>query len=193
MHERLAELVTSVAALVDSFEGAGIPYAFGGAIALSAWSDPRATTDIDMNVWVGLDRLDATFDVLESVGVVLDRETARNQADSTGVFYTRIGEYRLDMFVPSIPFYDEALARRRRVQLAGRDTWVLSAETLAVFKLLFFRPKDLVDVQRMMQIQSATFDAAFVRAALVDVVGDHDVRVLRWDAIVRVEAVPPTG
>jgi len=90
---------------------------------------------------------------------------------------------RVDVFVPSIPFYAEAERRRVQTQIAGRTTWVHSAEVLAVFKLLFFRPKDLLDVERMLQIQAAAFDRAFVREALVEMLDDADVRIAKWDAI----------
>ncbi len=48
MHEKQAELVDVVRALIDALEGAGISYAIGGAIALAAWSEPRATKDVDL-------------------------------------------------------------------------------------------------------------------------------------------------
>lgn len=35
--------------LAAALDGAGIPYAIGGAIALGAWSDPRGTYDVDLN------------------------------------------------------------------------------------------------------------------------------------------------
>ena len=51
MHESLASLVGVVSDLVDHLESSEFPYALGGAIALSAWSDPRATTDVDITIW----------------------------------------------------------------------------------------------------------------------------------------------
>jgi hypothetical protein len=66
--------------------------------------------------------------------------------------------------------------------MAGRATWVHSAEVLAVFKMLFFRAKDLVDVERMLMVQGVAFDREFVRAALVDLL-DEDERIERWDEI----------
>jgi hypothetical protein len=53
------------------------------------------------------------------------------------MFAGRAGATRVDIFVPRIPFYEEAAKRRVRTPIAGRDTWVHSAEVLAVFKMLF--------------------------------------------------------
>ena len=66
--------------------------------------------------------------------------------------------------------------------IAGRLAWVHSAEVLAVFKLLFFRAKDLVDVERMVQVRGPDLDRAFVRAALVEML-EWDERIKRWDEI----------
>ncbi len=96
-------------------------------------------------------------------------------------------------FVPSISFYAEAASRRVRTTMAGRSTWVHSAEVLAVFKLLFFRAKDLVDVERMVQVRGTDFDRSFVRDALVKLL-DEDERIERWDEIcARVSQRPGAG
>ncbi|HJW69287.1 MAG TPA: hypothetical protein VJ829_08020 [Candidatus Binatia bacterium] len=185
MDEPLGSLVDAIATLIDTLERAGLPYALGGAVAYSAWAEPRATRDVDLNLWVEPDGLEGAFDVLEEAGVQLDRIAARRDVRERGLFVGRHGEYRVDVFVPSVPFYSEALTRRRRVRLAGRDTWVLSAEALAVFKMLFYRPKDIADLGRLLEIQKTRFDAAFVRRWLVEMLGADDERVATWDRLVQ--------
>jgi len=175
-------LLAIVARLIDALEPSGTPYAFGGAIALAAWSEPRATADIDIILWVDPAEVDRAIDLVGVAGVGVDRASARVAARDRGLFVGRAGPVRVDVFVPSIPFYDEAQKRRVRTVIADRSTWVHSAEVLAVFKMLFFRPKDLVDVERMLEVRGADFDRAFVREALVDMLGD-DERVARWDLL----------
>jgi hypothetical protein len=48
--------------------------------------------------------------------------------------------------------------------------------------MLFFRAKDLLDPQRLLEVR--VLDTDFVRAALVDVVGEDDERISRWDEMV---------
>jgi hypothetical protein len=103
------------------------------------------------------------------------------------MFVGRLGEYRVDVFVPSVPFYDEALRRRVRSRIAGRDTWILSADTLAVFKMLFYRPKDVADVGRLLEIQRG-LDTAFVRRWLIEMLGPDDERIATWDRLVAASA-----
>ena len=171
-----------VARLIDVLEPAGVVYAFGGAIALAAWSEPRATADVDVIIWVELETVDVAIDLVRRAGVEVDRDAARVGAEMRGLFVGHAGATRVDVFVPSIPFYEEAASRRVRTAIGGRDTWVHSAEVLAVFKLLFFRPKDLIDLERMLTVRGEAFDRPFVRDALFEMLGD-DERIDAWDAI----------
>lgn len=176
--------------LIDALGPSDIPYAFGGALALAAWSEPRATADVDVILWIDSAQLDRAIELVRQAGVHVDRDSAHAQVSSRGMFAGMAGAVRVDVFVPSIPFYAEAERRRVPTQIAGRTTWVHSAEVLAVFKLLFFRPKDLLDVERMLQIQGAQFDRAFVRKALIEMMDDADVRIAKWDEICHRNAVP---
>ncbi|MHB8875393.1 MAG: nucleotidyltransferase family protein [Myxococcaceae bacterium] len=180
MPTRRPELVEVVVALIDVFERSDLPYAFGGAIALSAWAEPRATVDIDLDAWVEADRLPALFELLERAGATIDRVAATASAAEQGMFEAWQGGIRIDVFVPSVPFYAEALSRRRRTRIADHETWALSPECLAVFKMLFFRPKDLVDVARLVAIGAAGFDRKFVERWLTDMVGADDPRLAAW-------------
>jgi hypothetical protein len=171
-----------VARLIDVLEGSEVTYALGGAIALAAWSEPRATADVDVVLWVTSDEIDRAIDLIEKADVEVPRETARVEAKRRGLFVGQARNVRVDVFVPSIPFYDQAEVRRVRTTVVGRPAWVHSAEVLAVFKMLFFRPKDLIDVERMLQVQGSAFDRAFVRDALVEMLED-DERIAKWDEI----------
>ncbi|MBI1814085.1 MAG: hypothetical protein HYR72_03840 [Deltaproteobacteria bacterium] len=184
MRDQLGSLVDVVERLIDAFEATQIPYALGGAIAYSAWAEPRATRDIDLNIWLDMEHFEPAFRLLEACGVTLDRPAALQAARERGMFVVRHGEYRIDVFVPSVPFYAEALARRQRVRMVDRDTWVLSAESLAVFKMLFHRPKDIADVGRLIEIRGDVFDVDFVRRSLVDMLGEDEERIASWDRLV---------
>ncbi len=115
--------------------------------------------------------------------VQVDLDAARAQVAAQGMFAGMASNVRVDVFVPSIPFYAEAELRRVPTDIFGRTTWVHSAEVLSVFKLLFFRPKDLLDVERMLQIQGPAFNRSFVLKSLTDMLGEHDTRVEKWNAI----------
>jgi hypothetical protein len=68
------------------------------------------------------------------------------------------------------------------IAVAGSEAWYLSAESVAVFKLLFFRSKDLADLERLVAV--AELDSDYVRRWVVQMMSAEDERVAKWDEIV---------
>jgi len=170
--------------LARAFEEYGVPYALGGALAYGLWGVPRATVDVDVNVFVGEQGFAAVFRALRSLGIALDEEAAIATVERDGMFAARFGLFRVDVFAPSIEFSWEAARTRIRQSIEGREVDFLSAEALAVFKLLFFRAKDIVDLQRLIAVQGEKLDSGYVRSRIVSMMGEDDERVRRWDDLV---------
>lgn len=168
----------------EALSRARMSCAIGGAIALGFHGEPRGTKDVDLDVFIGAERYEELFDVLERAGCVVDRDRCRVEAREGRTIVVSKDGFRIDVFVPTIPFYAEAEATRVVVTLRGREVAILSAEALCVFKLLFFRPKDLLDLEKVVALRQAALDDAYVRGAIVGMVGEDDDRVRRWDAIV---------
>ena len=171
--------------LADALEQAGVPYAVGGAIAYGLHAPPRATNDVDLNIFVSADETGRALDALEAAGASVQRESALRSARERGDFIVRVGRMRIDCFVPSIALSESAATRVRRAILLGRPVSILSAEDLVLFKLLFFRAKDVADVERLARFQGERLDRAYVRRWLVEMVGEDDDRVQTWDRVTR--------
>ena len=170
--------------IADALETAGLPYAIGGALALAIAGVPRGTADVDVNVFVGEERLPAVFAALHGLGIELDAAVATTRAHRDGMCVGHWDGMRIDVFLPSIPFAHEAHVTRTRVtDAAGWSGWFLAAEAIAVFKLLFFRGKDVVDLERLVAVRDE-LDRAYVRRWIVDMMGEGDERVTTWDRIV---------
>lgn len=173
------------ARLAKALDAAHIPYAIGGAIAFGIWADPRGTHDVDINLFIDHEGLDDALDALATAGVVFDRVAAR-KADTDGdVIVGRYVGMRIDLFTPSIPFAWEAARTARRLDSPLGQLSFLSAEAVAVFKLLFFRAKDRVDLEKLISVQGEDLDAAYVRRWVVDMMGEDDERVIVWDEMLR--------
>jgi hypothetical protein len=171
--------------IADALESAGLPYAIGGALALAIAGVPRGTADVDVNAFVDEHDVPRLIAVLQRLGIELDLDAAVARGKRDGMFVGRWDGMRIDVFLPSIPFAHEAARTRIRVTDAdGWSGWFLSAEALAVFKLLFFRGKDMVDLERLVAVAGTRLDHGYVRRWMVDMMGEDDERVLRWDAIV---------
>ena len=141
--------VTVARILVDALEAASIPYAVGGALAYGYWGPPRGTQDVDLNVFLGPDRAEGAFDVLAGAGMSFDRGAARQAVAEGGHVRGFVGRTPVDVFFDSIPLHEAAAARALSRPMLGRPARVLSAEDIVLFKMLFHRPKDLFDVERL--------------------------------------------
>lgn len=166
--------------LADALEGKGIPHATGGALALGVWGFPRATKDVDLDVFVTAEALGPVFDALTGTGCAVDAAAGVASAHERGDFQAWHGPVRVAGFIASIPFYEQMRVRARRAPLEGRPAWFLSPEDLCVMKLLFFRAKDLIDVERLVASMGARFDRGYVADSLVALVGADDARLPRW-------------
>lgn len=176
--------------IADALEGAGLAYAIGGALALAVAGVPRGTADVDVNVFVAAPQVPEAIRTLKSLGVEIDDAPAITRAESEGMFVGRWEGMRIDVFLPSIPFSREAERTRVRVTDAtGWSGWFLAAEAVAVFKLLFFRGKDLVDLERLVAVRPE-LDRPYVRRWIAEMMGEDDERVRRWDEIVNVFGPP---
>lgn len=171
--------------IAGALESAGVSYAIGGALALAVAGVPRGTADVDVNVFVPDSEVPVVIDVLRGLGIEVDFPSAIARSERDGMFVGRWDGMRIDVFLPSIPFAHEAERTRIRITDAtGWSGWFLSAEAIAVFKLLFFRGKDRVDLERLVAVSGARLDHAYVRRWIVEMMGEDDERVQRWDAIV---------
>lgn len=185
MAEAPLDLASLARRLADALQEAGIPYAIGGALACGQWAIPRGTADIDLTVFLEEPDWPKALDLLRREGVATNPDSALAELRLRGSCRFMQDAYFVDLFVPSIPFYASVKPRVVSRPLLGRPANYLTPEDLSVFKLLFFRAKDLVDVRYMLAAQGTAFDRTYVRRWLVDMVGELDERVCRWDDLCR--------
>jgi hypothetical protein len=161
----------------------GYEYALGGAIALSFWASPRGTMDVDLTLFLSPEQPAEVVWQLSEIGCEVSATEAAVSLREHGFCRCQYASYRVDVFVPKIPFYELARQRRRNVLLGNERVMVWDAETLSVFKMMFFRRKDIADVEQILQNQPP-LDRAWVREQLVDMYGARDARVAQWDELV---------
>jgi hypothetical protein len=157
-----------------------IPHAFGGAIALAYYATPRATIDIDVNVFVSVDRADDVLGLLETLGSepLRDQERARLERDEQVRLHWDTTP--VDLFFSYDVLHDSCLGRRQRMPF-GEGDWihVLAAEDLLVFKSVFDREKDWRDIEELVYAMADELDAAYARSWLERIVGEGDSRYRR--------------
>jgi hypothetical protein len=155
----VSELGDQLLAIHHAFDAARIPHAIGGAIALGYCTlEPRGTRDLDINVFIGPERAKDMFaalpEGLEFSGLSLE------QAERDGQVRLRWGITPIDLFLSVLPFHDHVAAHVRMVSFEGHTIPVLGCTALAVFKAIFDRPRDWVDIEAMAEARSLDIDAA---------------------------------
>lgn len=175
----LAQRITALSAALDRSE---LNYAFGGAIALAfCVGEPRTTRDIDVNVFVPPSAAKAVLDALPDSVVRKDADLER---------LIRDGQHRLDwdgtpldIFLNVHEFHRQQATHTRRVPFADGTIPILAPETLAVFKAMFNRPKDWVDIGEMLRFPGTDWDS--VSAALESLLGEEDARSERLRSLIQ--------
>lgn len=170
--------------VVDALARGGLRSAIGGALAFGRWVRPRATMDADINVFAGEDSYERILEVMEEIGGSFERDECLRRFRRGDVAFIRFDDVRVDLFVPSIPFYEVAERTVVHTDVGGRQVPFLSAEALAVFKLLFFRSKDLRDLEALVDALGDQLDVAWVRRHVAEMMGEDDERITAWDRIV---------
>ena len=155
-------------------------YALGGAIALGYWAAPRGTVDVDLTLFLPPDQPTACVWLLQDLGCKLTAAAAMDSLREHGFCRVEYGGVRVDVFLPTIAFYGAARDRRRIVTLGEQSIQIWDAESLVVFKLMFFRRKDFADIEQILRTQRATLDCPWIERQLEQLFGRHDPRVSQW-------------
>jgi len=173
-------MTAAIVELYDALVDADIAHAFGGALAL-AWCtrDPRATNDVDLNVFVGTDELGRVLAALPDSIEVTDHDVDVLDRDGQRRLYWE--DLPVDVFLNTTSFHEDVARRVVHHPFLGRSMPFLSPEDIAVFKAFFNRPKDWLDLAEM--ASAGSIDGDVVLGVVVRFLGPVDERVARLRAL----------
>jgi hypothetical protein len=180
-------LPEKVIAIHRALAAAKVPHAIGGAIALAYYAEPRATVDVDVNVFVSTQRWPDIRSALAPIGVEVDLDESALARD---------GQVRLwwdsnpiDLFFSYDPFHAEMERATRRVPFADARLPILAPEHLTICKAILDRPKDWIDIEAVLVV-TEPLDIAAIETWLTRMVGADDVRLGKLGAILERLEVP---
>lgn len=179
-----------VVALHDHFARRRVPHAFGGALALNYYAEPRATIDVDVNVFVSLERAQAVVDKLSLLGLRPEQQDHAAWVPIAGVRLRGERGDVADLFFSLDEHYALVARRVRRFPFGTppRRLPFVSAEDLVVFKLSFNRDKDWVDIRQLF-VAGTALDLDYVERQLIALRGPTmHPRLARLRAIARAHA-----
>ncbi|MGQ9425277.1 hypothetical protein ACXYTJ_05935 [Gilvimarinus sp. F26214L] len=167
-------LPEKIVALHRQLEAAGLPHAFGGALAL-AWCTLRArgTIDIDINIFVDSEQYESVLSALPDAIESSDKQ--RRELVQEGQVRLWWEQTPVDVFLNTTDFHQEAARRVRWEQFMGCSVPFLSCGDLAVLKAFFNRTQDWADLEAMSA--AGTLNVNKVSAVLIHYLGADDERI----------------
>lgn len=172
-----------VAALAEKLAKAEVPHAFGGALALAYYATPRGTHDVDINVFLSADAFERVLGVLLPLGVAppsAEERAGFARDEQIRLFWDRTP---LDLFFSYNALHDSCMQRARQVAFGAQRIPILSAEDLAIFKVLFAREKDWRDLDEMLLARTTAFETSYALGWLERIVAADDERIVRLRAL----------
>jgi hypothetical protein len=173
-------LPQKVVAIHRALDRVRVPHALGGALALAYYAEPRATIDIDVNVFVSTESGPQVARALEPLGI--DADIDRSALDRDGQVRLWWDRTPIDLFFSYDPFHDAMRTAARRAPFAGTTLPILAPEHLAVCKAMFNRPKDWLDIEQIL-VATSPLDREEIASWLTRLVGAEDERLARLGEI----------
>lgn len=132
--------------LAARFDGLGIDYAVGRALALGFWGEPRGTLDIDVTLFVSPREPGVCVNYLLAVGCELSAAAARRSLAEDGFCRVEFQGTRVDVFLPTRVFFLEADDDHTLIRTHRKET-LRDLRSLGEIKL-FFKPHQFLRVHR---------------------------------------------
>lgn len=158
-------------AIHRGLDAGGFAHAIGGAVALGAYVEPRFTADLDLNVIADPNRPEPMLAALPSeieIPSIAVKALARDQ--QVRLFWPD-PRMPIDLFLPAHPTYHHLVAQRAAPRsFLGEEIPVITATDLMVFKMMFNRSKDWVDIESL--LVAGAGDPAEAAQWIGDILGD---------------------
>jgi len=173
-------LPDKLVAIDTALAARGLAHAFGGALALAYYAEPRATLDIDVNVFVPPAEHVQVLDALAPLGV--DPRAGLSVIEGEGQARWWWGRTPVDLFFAYDEIHTAMRDAIRRVPFGDDYIPILAPEHLAVCKAVLDRPKDWIDIEQML-VGAPDLDGNEVRGWLDRMLGVDDPRYARFAAL----------
>jgi hypothetical protein len=178
-------LPEKIEAIDHQLEGQRIGHAFGGALALAYYAEPRATDDIDVNVFLAPKDFERLRAALKPLGITASDEDER-AAQREGQIRLWWDRNPVDIFLAYDELHEAMRKQKRMVPFGQERIPILAPEHLLVCKALFDRPKDWLDIEQIL----LSVDDLEAREALRWVergAGENDRRLKRLRGLIELD------
>ena len=160
-------LSTLLQEIVTALDERQIPYMLSGSLAMSAYTIPRMTRDIDIVIDLDIDDIESFLKIF-SQNFYFHRPSVEEETRRMGMFNVidhRSG-YKIDFVVKkNSPYRKEEFQRRIRSEIFGFEIWIVSPEDLILSKLIWIQQlqseKQIGDIKNL--LENKTIDLVYVK------------------------------
>ena len=159
-------LLKSLKELCMFLEAQGIEYMLIGGLAVGIWGEPRATVDIDFLVAIGSDDFDTLkHKLIESSRFVFihDKPMVFGKVSFLRATLKSNPDVSVDFLFVDDVFKNEALKRKKAIQLTDFSVNIATPEDLIILKLLSGREQDRLDARKILNIQRENLDWVYLQ------------------------------
>ncbi|UCG39274.1 MAG: nucleotidyl transferase AbiEii/AbiGii toxin family protein [bacterium] len=160
------ELIARIAASLGVRK---IPYMIIGGQAVLLYGEPRLTRDIDVTLGADVSRLGDLLRSVDDIGLTPLPEDVESFVKRTLVLPARHEPtgIRVDFIFSLTPYEIGAIARARKVPVAGQEVAFASVEDLIIHKIFAGRPRDLEDVRSVL-LRNPDVEFPYIRRWLTE-------------------------
>lgn len=140
--------------LIMIFNTNSVEYLIVGGHAVNAYTEPRATKDIDIWINPTIENAKKVFNSLKEFGAPLSGLSETDFSDQESFFIIGIKPNRIDVLqkIPGVEF-SSAYRNKKSFKLLNVDANFLSLSDLILAKETAGRPQDLVDAEKLKKIR----------------------------------------
>lgn len=169
-------LPEKIVAVHESLLKAKLPHAFGGAIAIAYYGEPRMTKDIDINVFIPNEHWEEISEGLKPLEIDTEPgdQGLRDQEDLRLAWE----ENSLHLFFSCDPLHEQMEHRVRVVPFVEGTLPLVAPEHLVIRKAFLDRPKDWLDIEQIL-VATDPLDLGEIEIWLERMIGSDDPRMKR--------------
>jgi len=156
-------LYKALSRLQEKLTDADIASVVIGGVAVSVWSRPRATYDVDFKVLLRREEAQRLVDALGQEYVPLQSDPAEALRRNGVLFVRDESGIRLDLQLADAGFDESAIQRGVEIELEPNlKARICTAEDLIIYKLISTRLQDQVDVENVVRRQGDQLDDRYI-------------------------------
>jgi hypothetical protein len=158
-------LVQSLKEVCSFLDEAAVEYMLVGGLAVGIWAEPRATVDIDFLVSTHINNVeDLKRRLTESSRFVFihDKPMVFGKVSFLRATLKSNPDVSLDFLFADDVFKNEALSRKKAIQLTDFSVNISTPEDLIILKLVSGREQDRLDARKILDIQRENLDSDYL-------------------------------